>query len=119
MYNFTDYDGIPGYLVIGMRFLLWIWFVVSMQYNFDGDGPNVSQFTLNFTIIGSLYILCFPTVIAFSWLFPNYVRNKVIVIGSILAQILAFYYLSKTFDTKGAFFKISNRSGSMLPGKIT
>lgn len=30
MHTFTDFDGIPGYMIISIRCLLWLWFVLSM-----------------------------------------------------------------------------------------
>jgi hypothetical protein len=36
-YKFSDFEGIPGYIVIAIRLLLWGWFYWSIQTTFGKD----------------------------------------------------------------------------------
>jgi hypothetical protein len=81
-YTFSDYDGLPGYLIIIMRVLMWIWFVVSIFFNFEEKSGNIADFVTNLMIMGSAYIMSMPTIIAFSWLFSDVMRSKMIIIGT-------------------------------------
>jgi hypothetical protein len=83
-YTFSDFDGAPGYLIIVMRLFMWLWFILSIFFNFEEKIGPVSEFVTHLMIMGSVYILSMPTVIAFSWLFTDYFRNKLVVAGSIL-----------------------------------
>ena len=116
-YKNSDYEGIPGYCIVGMRVLLWVWFVYLVKELGNGASLKLQGFLLRFSIMASAYFLALPAVVLFSWVFEPYVRNLVVVVLVNLIQIIVFAFLTHLFSEKSTFYKISTMSESVLPGK--
>lgn len=116
-YKNSDYEGLPGYCIVGMRILLWIWFVYLIRELGNGASLKLQAFLFRFSIMASAYFLALPAVVLFSWVFEPYVRNQVVVILVNLIQIIVFVFLTHLFSEKSTFYKISTMSESVLPGK--
>ena len=118
-YKYSDYEGIPGYLVVAIRLGLWIWFLYLIKQLY-GDGlSKQATFILNFGVLGSAYLLAQPILLLLSWVFATYWRNCVVSIGALLVQCLVFFLLTHLFSEKSNYYKISTMSESVLPGKIS
>ena len=117
-YKFSDYEGIPGLLLIFMRLGMWGWFlylVWSLQSSLQGKKMS---FVLNFSILASVYFLAQPFLVVFSLAFVNYWRNTIVVVGTTCIQTSVFFFLSHLFSEKSTYYKISTMSESVLPGKM-
>lgn len=116
-YKFSDYEGIPGWLLILIRIGLFAWFSYLVQNLYKTVNGKIKSFVLVFGVLGSVYLLSMPILVFISWFFASYVRNKVVIIGSTLIQVGVFFCLTHLFSKKSEFYKISTMSQSMLPGK--
>ena len=75
----------------------------------------MANFAFNLLLMGSLYFLSLPILITVSWTFASYSRNKVVSLGSLGIQTLAFVELTTLFSERGRFYQISALSNSVLP----
>lgn len=117
-YKNSDYEGIPGFCLIFMRIALWLMFIYLIRDMQKKANQKLLSFLLRFSIMASLYFLALPIVVVFSWVFVDYVRNKVVVVLTSFIQILVFIFLTHLFSEKSTFYKISTMSESVLPGKL-
>lgn len=118
-YNkYTDYDGLTGYCIIAMRFLLFAWFFYLATSLYKTATARLKTFLMNFSIISSIYFMSFPCILVISWFFEPASRNKVLIILTNLTQITFFVFLTHLYGESSTFYKISTLSQSVLPGKI-
>lgn len=117
-YKFSDYEGIPGYMLILIRLALWGWFIYLIRDLKTQVTGKMQSFVNQFMILASIYFLSLPLVIIVSWFFANYMKNKVIIIGTTLIQISVFVFLTHLYSEKSTYYKISSMSDSVLPGKL-
>jgi len=115
--NFSNYEGIPGFIMALLRLILWAWFLYSIISVFNECNQRTSDFLLSFGITSSVYFLGLPVVVIFSWCFDHYIRNKVVILMVNLIQTSVFTYLTHLFSEKSKFYKVSTLSQSTLPGK--
>lgn len=116
-YKNSDYESIPGYFLVLMRVILWVWFIWLIKDLQKTATVKLNNFLFKFSIMASMYFLALPAVLLVSWLFEAYVRNLVVVILVNIIQILVFLFLTHLFSEKSTFYKISTMSESVLPGK--
>ena len=118
-YKNSDYEGIPGYVLVFIRIALWIWFVYLIKDMQEQQKRNAKllDFLNKYFIMASLYFLALPAVVVFSWIFEPYVRNKAVVVLNNFIQILVFLFLTHLFSEKSTFYKVSTLSDSVLPRK--
>lgn len=81
-YKFSDFEGIPGYIVVIIRISLWFWFYYSITTTYTDSKGMLNSFIFQFTILVSVYFLSVPGLVLFSWIFSPYIRVKVITIGT-------------------------------------
>lgn len=117
-YKFSDYEGIPGYILLIFRIGLWVWFAYNAyRLHENAKGPFIG-FTMNFLLIGTIWFVALPVILFASWMFVEWERNKVVIFGSLLIQTIAFVLFNYIFSQKSSFYKISTIGESVLPGKI-
>lgn len=117
-YKFSDYEGVPGVLLIILRIGMWVWFFINIRQQLSETQGQVASFVLNFSIVASLYFLGVPILAIVSWLFRTYWRQKIITIGSLVIQTGIFFLLTYLFSEKSTYYKVSTMSQGILPGKI-
>jgi hypothetical protein len=117
-YKFSDYEGVPGALIVILRICMWGWFVFSIQKVLASTHGQLAGFVVHFSIVVSMYFLSVPGLVLFSWLFVTYWRHTVITIGGLLIQTGVFFLLSFLFSERSTYYKVSTMSSSVLPGKI-
>lgn len=118
-YKYSEIEGIPGYIVIVIRVVLWGWFVYLIRSLYGNGIGKQSTFILNFGWLASMYLLSQPILLVISWVFATYWRNCVVAAGSMLAQTLVLFSLTHLFSDKSAYYKISTMSEGVLPGKMS
>lgn len=117
-YKFSDYEGVPGIMLVVLRLGLWSWFLYSMRDLLKSVTGRQAMFAQYFGVVASAYFLALPVICLVSWAFVPYARHKVVTIGTWLIQVLAIAALSRLFSAKSSFYKISTMSASVLPGKV-
>lgn len=117
-YKFSDYEGVPGVLIVVLRIGMWAWFIFSIRKVLATTHGQLASFTLHLTIVVSIYFLAIPGLVLFSWLFVTYWRHTVISIGGLMIQTGVFFLLSFLFSERSTYYKVSTMSSSVLPGKI-
>jgi len=117
-YKFSDYEGIPGAILVTIRLAMWGWFFYLVRDLQSVVGGKIQNFVLHFSVLGSVYFFSQPFLVVLSWVFETYWRNTVVVIGTTLIQISVFVFLTHLFSEKSTYYKISTMSESVLPGKI-
>lgn len=117
-YRNSDFEGLTGYFLVGIRVLMWFWFVFNMKGLYEKADEKFFKVLNRFGIMASGYFLALPVVLGISWSYEACVRNIFVVIAVNCIQILVFVFLTHLFSEKSAFYKASTMSGSVLPGKI-
>jgi hypothetical protein len=117
-YKFSDYEGVPGILLIILRLGMWVWFFMNIRQQLSETQGQVAGFVFNFSIVASLYFLGVPILAIVSWLFRTYWRQKIITIGNLIIQTGIFFLLTYLFSEKSTYYKVSTMSQGILPGKI-
>ena len=115
--SFSDYEGLPGVLLLACRLGLFAWFVVGMRDLEKGTGGQQRLFIGYFGLVGTGYFLSLPLLVVGSWALPDYYRNLMVITGSLTIQALTFALLTTLYDSQSTFYRISTLSHSVLPGK--
>ncbi|OMJ93405.1 hypothetical protein SteCoe_3648 [Stentor coeruleus] len=116
-YKNSDFEGVPGYFLVVIRILMWIWFVFTIKGLYEKANEKLVRFLNRFAFMASVYFLALPIVLFVSWIFEPYVRNIFVVISINVIQVLVFVFLTHLFSEKSTFYKMSTMSESVLPGK--
>ena len=116
-YKYTDYEGVPGFLLVLFRVGSCGWFIYLIKELQNNANTKLLDFLFKFAVAGSGYFLSLPLLIVFSWVLEPYIRKIVIALLINLVQILIFYFLTYLFSEKSAFYKLSTLSKSVLPGR--
>lgn len=115
-YNkFTDYEGLPGFFIILLRVMSWVWFLFLEKELEKNANLRLKNFLFNFLICVSAYFLSLPLVVLSSWVFEPYSRKIVIFTLNNLVQIFIFSYTSHLLSEKSEFYHLSDFSRSVLP----
>ena len=114
--KYTDYEGIAGILLLLLRLGMWGWFAYNMKGLYAGSQGTAKTLVWNLGLLGSLYLLTLPGLVAVSWVIAPYIRKKVVVIGALGLQLAVFMLLSKLMGEKSQYYKMSTLSSSVLPG---
>lgn len=115
--SFSDYEGLPGALLLAYRLGLFVWFVVGIRDLEKGIGGQQRLFIGYFGLVGTGYFLSLPLLVVGSWVLPDYYRNLMVITGSLTIQTLTFALLTTLYDSQSTFYRISTLSDSVLPGK--
>eukprot|EP00929_Paragymnodinium_shiwhaense_P102175 TRINITY_DN6535_c0_g1_i1.p1 TRINITY_DN6535_c0_g1~~TRINITY_DN6535_c0_g1_i1.p1 ORF type:complete len:477 (+),score=85.44 TRINITY_DN6535_c0_g1_i1:122-1552(+) len=117
-YRHHDNDGLAGWGIVFIRLVLFAWFCYSLQLTRARGSFMLKDFLNRFQLAGSLYFLAYPLVFIVAQLFAPYLRAPIMVISLLLVQASADYWLAELFTQRGAYFKVSTLSASLLPGGI-
>jgi len=116
-YKFSLYEGLPGWGLVLLRLSLLGYFVYNMINLSKSKSGQKKMFLTRFLVSGSLYFLTVPALVMASKLFAPYLREKIIVGGTVLMQGVTLIAISYIFTSKGEYYKASVMSESVLPGK--
>ncbi|OMJ87697.1 hypothetical protein SteCoe_10541 [Stentor coeruleus] len=114
----SDFECVPGYILIVIRILMWIWFIFNSKDLYVKASCQLENFLNRFVFVSSMYFVALPIVIIASWFLEPYRRNAFVVVGVNTVQVIVFFYLTHLFSEKSAFYKVSTISESVLPGKM-
>ena len=118
-HKFHDFSGWPGFLLVVIRVgVFFVFHVCTTQTerelpNNKKKGGNVIR---QLRVAGSMYILAFPLLYFLCWMFPPYMRRRVIVFGHYLVQTVAILILMNQFTSrKSKYAKAAGKDGGILP----
>lgn len=109
-------DGPVGWLIVAIRLLLLVWFSCAVRTTREKGGLRLKEFMRQFELVGYLYFLAYPVVFIVAQLFAPYYRHPIMQIGLLSMQAAGDVWLAGLFFSRGAYFKASVLSGSLLPG---
>jgi hypothetical protein len=109
-------DGLAGWTIMLIRVLLFIWFSSAVRSTRERGGFRLREFILQFQLAGSLYFLAYPVVLLVAQLFAPYYRHPIMQVGLFAMQATGDTWLACLFLSRGAYFKVSSLSSSLLPG---
>lgn len=114
--KFHEYDNWAGWVI----FFIQIGFYGAMLYGLNNTFAKARQkvlgFIHKFRIVASGYMLAFPIFVIISLFAAQYVRHKIIVIGTTLAHTLALTILGYLFsNAKSDYSSVSFRGQPILP----
>lgn len=115
--KFSDYEGTAGIALILLRICLLLWFLYHIRDLYKSAKTSQLNFVISFGFIAMAYFLALPLLVTSSLIFKNYLRTKLVSIGSAIIQIIVFFFLTHLFSETSSFYKISTLSHSVLPGK--
>lgn len=116
--QFSDYEGLAGWLYLCTRLLLWLWFLLNIRSLRPAVQGRTHDFLLSFCLFSSLYFLSMPCAVVLSWLHPPYQRVMVLALAGLIVQIAAFVQLHWLFtDKEGSYYRVSTASEGILPAK--
>ena len=113
--KFSDYEGFPGFFIILLRILSWVWFLVLERELEKFAAVRLRNFLFNFMICVTIYFLSLPFIVVVSWAFEPYSRKLVIFVLNNLVQVVIFIYTQYLLSDKSEFYQISILSKSVLP----
>mmetsp|Transcript_87469 Transcript_87469/g.245569 ORF Transcript_87469/g.245569 Transcript_87469/m.245569 type:complete len:470 (-) Transcript_87469:133-1542(-) len=111
-------DGVVGWVILFIRLALFVWFVSAVQATQRCGGYRLREFMQQFRLAGSLYFLAYPLVFVVTQVFAPYLRHPVMQFGLLATQASADVWLTGLFLSRGAYFKVSTLSSSLLPGGV-
>ena len=117
--NFHDFEHWPGMALIGMRVALCAFFVYALHRSFRLERQKeVLSFLSRLRLLGCIWFLCFPGVVACAVLLPPYRRHQLVAGGAIVLQSAALMLLSTLFLQRSEYYKISSLAhlGSVFEG---
>eukprot|EP00927_Polykrikos_kofoidii_P055353 TRINITY_DN49625_c0_g1_i1.p1 TRINITY_DN49625_c0_g1~~TRINITY_DN49625_c0_g1_i1.p1 ORF type:complete len:457 (+),score=72.65 TRINITY_DN49625_c0_g1_i1:56-1372(+) len=109
-----DNDGLSGWIVMLVRVLLLVFFLGSAKSTQLQAGSRLDDFMSKFQVAGALYFLAYPTVFLVTRIFAPYLQQPVSHVGLLFMQAAVDLWLAKLFLTRGAYFKVSTLSSSLL-----
>lgn len=115
--KFFDNDNITGYIIVLMRIILAIIYHINVNNLFTSiQAPQVKGFLKKLYINGIFYILSFPIIFLFCYVYDTYWRQRFMIFGTSFLQYIATYLITRKFLSSSEYFKISDMSASALPG---
>jgi len=109
-------DGPVGWAIFAIRLVLFSWFLRSSQMTKAQGGLRLREFLSRFQMAGSMYFLAYPSVFLIAQAFAPYLRHPIMQVGMLSVQGAADLWLANLFLSRGAYFKVSTLSASLLPG---
>jgi len=111
-------DGLVGWVILLIRLVLFIWFNCAVGTTQECGGFRLKEFLLHFQVAGSIYFLAYPAVFLMARIFAPYLRLPIMQVGILAMQAGADLWLTNLFLSRGAYYKVSTLSSSLLPGCI-
>jgi len=121
--KFHDYESIPGWIIMFFRVIFFAVFAyfINKTNSKAGNNTEKKEFLFRFGILGAVYLLALPIIVTISSLVvAPYVRNKLIVLGTLAIQIGASITLTYLLSSKKSkYHQISMKGRTLLPsGKL-
>lgn len=114
--KFSDYESLSGMSLLLVRLAFYAWFLNNISSLFKKATGRVKHFVSKFTVTGSLYFLSQPIVVLASLCFAPYLRNWIVVAGSVSIQMVSMLGLSLMFTRQKSEYNRVRSTGSDLPG---
>lgn len=115
-YKYHENEGVIGWILLGMRLMLYAWFLWAVQSSQSEGGFKLRGFLSQFRVAGSVYFLAYPAIFVMTQFFAPYLQHGVMSIGLMMMQFGSNLWLASLFLTRGEYFKVSTLSTSDLPG---
>jgi hypothetical protein len=109
-------DGLSGWVIMIVRLLLLACFVSAARSTRARSGYRLEGFMRKFELAGSLYFLAYPLVFLLAQAFAPYLRQPIMQVGLLGMQAAGDLWLTDMFLSRGAYFKASQLSATLLPG---
>ncbi len=114
--KYHDFQGIQGILLVIFRLGMFAYFIYGMRDTYQKCRAKAKVFLRPFAIYAGAYLLSFPVLVLVSQVCAHYVRLKVMIVGSILAQSATMCILLRLFVGKTSYTTISKHADTILPG---
>merc|ERR1719265_1715536 len=72
-----DNAGLAGWMIVGIRLALFLWFVRSLRATKERAGTRLQEFLQRFGGAGCLYFLSYPCVFMMAQVFAAYLRQPI------------------------------------------
>jgi len=118
-YKVTDYQGLPGFMIVFIRIAMWAWFYYNVGNVLTVRKHSEKLFVSKFTLYVSAYFWSLVVVIFLSWGVAPLSRQRFVVFCMWLVQLSGISMTSALFNKKSQFYRISALSASELPGNLT
>jgi len=121
--KFHDYENIPGYIIMSfimIFYALFAYFVYSTYHKPDSSSDR-RNFYKRFSVFGTIYLLALPLIVFISSVFvAPYVRNKVIILGTLAIQIGTMITLTYLLGSKKSKYNQVSLKGKtlLMSGKL-
>mmetsp|Transcript_112295 Transcript_112295/g.194700 ORF Transcript_112295/g.194700 Transcript_112295/m.194700 type:complete len:454 (-) Transcript_112295:30-1391(-) len=114
--KYHENEGAVGWVLLTVRLMLYAWFVYAGQSSQRKAGLRLQCFLQRFQLAGALYFLAYPTIFVVVQLFAPYLQHPIMQIGLLIMQTASVIWFAELFLERGAYFKVSSLSSSLLPG---
>lgn len=114
--KFHENEGMPGWLLVGMRIAMYVWFLWAVNSTRQEAGMKLRAFLQKFTAAGTLYFLGYPVLWTLTGLLAAYLRQKILTAGMYAFQAAFNLWLTRLFLSRGDYFEVSTLNSSFLPG---
>lgn len=115
-YKFHENEGVIGWILLGLRLLLYVWFLWAAQSSAQEGGFKIRCFLSQFRLAGTIYFLAYPAIFLLTQMFAPYLQHGIMSVGLMCMQAGSNVWLATLFLTRGEYFKVSTLSASVLPG---
>lgn len=113
--SFSQYEGWKGFIVFFVRMLMLCWFLWNLYKTSQNKEFKKGGFFYLFGLGASCYFLSIPLLVFSSFMFPNHLREMIMIGGTQFVQIFIAYFLYMIFTGKGDYYKM-NTILNILPG---
>jgi len=111
-----DHEGALGLVIVVARLAIFAWFLCAVQASLERGGLRLRPFLQQFRLAGSLSLLAFPAFFVLAHAFAPYLRQPIMHVGLLVAQLGSDAWLASLFLSRGAYFEVSALSALLLPG---
>ncbi|XP_067668559.1 integral membrane protein GPR180-like [Haliotis asinina] len=103
-----------GTALVVLRILLAGMFGWNLYTTIKAERSSLKrEFYSSFTKACMLWFLCYPATVTMTWIFPEYLRSKLVLMGVLLSQSLAGAFLYKLFLSRSLYWEVSALSSTL------
>ena len=118
-HKYHDYSGFQGFMIVFLRLGTYVVFMYGVTKTIKILPKKGQTFLKALGVAGTLYILAFPSMWVLSYVISLHLRNRFIVYGNLLVQLVAIIILLNQLSKKGTkYYHASEKSKVVLPGKV-
>jgi len=115
-YKYHENEGALGWALLALRLLLFAWFRGAIQSLRRSGSYKLQHFLNRFELVGSLYLLAYPVLLAVVQVFAPYLRHPILQTCLLAMQAASSVWLAGLFLSRGSYFEVSVLSLPLLPG---